>query len=110
MPEVSEMPLAAVRYNLAWHLWRLRRGQRELRRLRAKLAAARGPANEAGKSVTKRQVKVLLVQKQRSASVAAPRLPAIHRLRSGQPGCGRRGLGTYRDAFGLGGASWPTCT
>lgn len=49
MPEVSEMPLAAVRYNLAWHLWRLRHGQREVRRLRAKLNAARGRPPDVGR-------------------------------------------------------------
>lgn len=42
MREVSEMPVAVVRHYLAWHLRRLRRGQHEVRRLNAKLTAARG--------------------------------------------------------------------
>lgn len=49
MHEVSEMPVAVVRHYLARHLWRLRRGQHEVRRLNAKLSAARGRPPDVGR-------------------------------------------------------------
>ena len=55
MHEVSEMPVAAVRHRLAWHLWMLRRGQREVRRLHAKLSAARGRPPDVGRLLARYQ-------------------------------------------------------
>lgn len=49
MHEVTEMTVSAVRYNLAWRLSMLRRGQREVRRLSTRLSAARGRTPDLGR-------------------------------------------------------------
>ncbi|MDH0740926.1 hypothetical protein [Stenotrophomonas maltophilia] len=49
------MPVAAVRHRLAWHLWMLRRGQHEVRRLNAKLRGARGRQPDIGRLMARYQ-------------------------------------------------------
>lgn len=41
MREITEASVAAVRYRLAWHMWMLRSGRREVRRLSEKQNVSR---------------------------------------------------------------------